>query len=431
LPTGGSGNLLDGFVVKLSTDNDSLDNSVDLDSDNDGIPDNVEAQATATYDVPSATWADADGDGLADQYDPDFVGSTPVDLPDTDGAGTADFLDSDSDNDGYTDCEEGLDPNLYNRSCPIDKNDPNLGINGLIDWAGADGYWDTDHSIANGDVEVPNPDSFGADLEDEVTGNNEAAYREFLCGKNRITLTHLQWRIISFSCDTGAGNGIEALIGGTNGLGTYGNDWVMYKQSGSDGFEVNAAHKNTNKLMMTSDEHVVPGKGYWIIVDTSGNPNAVGNEINVTINKTLSGISPVLTVDTSDVDVVITDPSFTKVHVYNLPNNEMNQGGDVKKYMVGNPFPFAFQLSDLYFKHTGESYKRMGDSFNDTYINSIVYKHDSPETGPITGYTAIDPATPGFNGSVQPMEGFFIKIEPIVGDNLVNHFAFPLMNKKP
>ena len=104
------------------------------------------------------------------------------------------------------------------------------------------------------------------------------------------------------------------------------------------------------------------------------------------------------------------------------------------KYMTGNPFPYAFNMSKLYFKHnaSGGSYRLMGDSANDSYINSIVYKHDSPKTGPSDGYVAVDPTTPGFNGSIQPMEGFFIKLEQISNDNYVNHFAYPLiMSNQP
>ena len=138
--------------------------------------------------------------------------------------------------------------------------------------------------------------------------------------------------------------------------GDYGDDWVMYKQSGTDAFEVNATHKNTNKIIMTYDEHAVPGKGYWIIVDTNGNSNAVGDEINVTIDKTLLDITPTSTVDA--LSVSISNPDFTKVNEYQLP-----KGGDVNdvKYMAGNPFPFAFHLSDLYFKHnaSGEDYNPM------------------------------------------------------------------------
>ncbi len=84
-------------------------NRLDIDSDNDGITDNVEAQSTSNYIAPSGV--DIDQDGLDDAYDADTgstdaalsTGLTPVD---TDGDGFADYVDSDSDNDQLDDIEE-------------------------------------------------------------------------------------------------------------------------------------------------------------------------------------------------------------------------------------------------------------------------------------------------------------------------------------
>ncbi len=82
------------------TDGDGIADYLDLDSDNDGITDNVEAQTTAGYIAPTGT--DTDGDGLDDAYEA-TGGLTPVD---TDNDGTADYVDTDSDNDGIADVDE-------------------------------------------------------------------------------------------------------------------------------------------------------------------------------------------------------------------------------------------------------------------------------------------------------------------------------------
>jgi VCBS repeat-containing protein len=97
------------YLEDRDTDGDGTIDRLDIDSDNDGITDNVEAQATASYVAPSGS--DADTDGLDDVYDANdsnaaesaSLGLTPVD---TDADGTADFLDADSDNDGYNDIVE-------------------------------------------------------------------------------------------------------------------------------------------------------------------------------------------------------------------------------------------------------------------------------------------------------------------------------------
>ncbi len=98
----------------VDSDGDGLANYLDLDSDNDGITGNIEAQTTAGYIAPSGI--DSNGDGLDDAYDVNTptglaagaigIGLAPVD---TDGDGTVDVLDTDSDNDGLIDnAENGL-----------------------------------------------------------------------------------------------------------------------------------------------------------------------------------------------------------------------------------------------------------------------------------------------------------------------------------
>lgn len=83
----------------VDTDGDGIPNYQDLDSDGDGIPDNVEAQTSTEYTAPSGN--DADNDGLDDAYE-----SSGLSAIDTDGDGTPDFLDTDSDNDGTGDTTE-------------------------------------------------------------------------------------------------------------------------------------------------------------------------------------------------------------------------------------------------------------------------------------------------------------------------------------
>ncbi|OOG87913.1 hypothetical protein B0E41_03070, partial [Hydrogenophaga sp. A37] len=81
-----------------------LGTSRDIDADDDGITDNVEAQTTAGYIAPSGT--DSDSNGLDDIYESApgaGEGLTPVD---TDGDTADDYLDADSDADGTADVAE-------------------------------------------------------------------------------------------------------------------------------------------------------------------------------------------------------------------------------------------------------------------------------------------------------------------------------------
>jgi len=83
----------------VDTDGDGIPNYQDLDSDGDGIPDNVEAQTSLGYTAPSGS--DSNGNGLDNAYE-----ASGLSAVDTDGDGTPDFMDTDSDNDGSPDTTE-------------------------------------------------------------------------------------------------------------------------------------------------------------------------------------------------------------------------------------------------------------------------------------------------------------------------------------
>ncbi|MEP1032234.1 T9SS type A sorting domain-containing protein [Ekhidna sp.] len=100
--------LLSGSISKfaLDTDGDGFANYIDIDSDDDGITDNVEAQSSTGFVAPAG--ADGDGDGWDNSYDSDNGGTTPPGT-DTNGDSTPDYLDTDSDGDGINDSTEGRD----------------------------------------------------------------------------------------------------------------------------------------------------------------------------------------------------------------------------------------------------------------------------------------------------------------------------------
>ncbi|MEW7281313.1 CshA/CshB family fibrillar adhesin-related protein, partial [Aquimarina sp. 2201CG1-2-11] len=98
-----------------NTDTTGNPDYLDIDADDDGIPDNVEAQTTTGYVPPLGT--DNDNDGIDDAYDGDdqaTVGigggiGTAVVPENTDGTDTADYIDTDTDNDGINDIIENGD----------------------------------------------------------------------------------------------------------------------------------------------------------------------------------------------------------------------------------------------------------------------------------------------------------------------------------
>ncbi|MBX3010736.1 MAG: CIA30 family protein [Caldilineaceae bacterium] len=79
------------------SDGDGLPNFLDLDADGDGIPDLVEAQSTQNYQLPSGK---VGATGLDERFG---NGLQPID---SDGDGVPDYLDTDSDNDKLSDTVE-------------------------------------------------------------------------------------------------------------------------------------------------------------------------------------------------------------------------------------------------------------------------------------------------------------------------------------
>ena len=118
--------------VSGNADSDLQCNFVDIDSDNDGIVDNSEAQSTAGYIAPSGS--DTDSDGIDNAYDGNNGGTSIVPV-NTDGADTPDYLDLDSDNDALADLIEGWDTdgNGTANTVPAGADSDNDGLDNAFD----------------------------------------------------------------------------------------------------------------------------------------------------------------------------------------------------------------------------------------------------------------------------------------------------------
>ncbi|QNF32182.1 T9SS type A sorting domain-containing protein [Adhaeribacter swui] len=136
-------NSITGVNDFFDQDRDGIINSLDLDSDGDGIPDAIEANngRKPFYDYNEAagrfTTGSVGNNGLTDSWETDFDSGIPrVDLPDTDKDGLPDFLDLDSDNDGLSDNLESQpesQPNGLARKLPKGTDGDKDGIDDQYD----------------------------------------------------------------------------------------------------------------------------------------------------------------------------------------------------------------------------------------------------------------------------------------------------------
>ncbi len=171
-----------GGLPKVDSDGDGIPNSIDLDSDNDGVTDVRENGGTDADNNGRADGVDTDGDGIVSSADgaPGTWGdsSDPVTV-DTDGDGVPDYRDLDSDNDGIADLKESGNPALVdaNNDGKVDIPGPDPDADGIVGSAdGAPNAWGDANAPALADTDgdgIPNMKDLDSD-NDGLTDVREA-----------------------------------------------------------------------------------------------------------------------------------------------------------------------------------------------------------------------------------------------------------------
>ncbi|QNM84559.1 right-handed parallel beta-helix repeat-containing protein [Polaribacter pectinis] len=143
-------------ITPINSDNNGKPNYQDIDSDDDGIPDNVEAQTTSGYLPPLGT--DTDGDGLDDRYDDvNNTGLNPVAT-----SNAPDYINTDSDADGIPDIQEN---GMANAISGVDTDGD--GLDDVFEGANNNDGFDVNDEINDPSTDLPN-----------TSGSGDVDYRE-------------------------------------------------------------------------------------------------------------------------------------------------------------------------------------------------------------------------------------------------------------
>jgi uncharacterized repeat protein (TIGR01451 family) len=212
-----------------STDGDGKPDYLDIDSDDDGIPDNIEGQSTTGYLLPGTS--DTDGDGLVNTYD-NFAGfgGSGIYVYDHDGDGTPDYRDTDSDGDGLGDIVEGNDFNLNGMA------DDDVSLTGLdTDGDGLDNKFDSLNSVTNIKGTSYRMGTGGTFTGDPSPGSRTAVQKTILSQIDR------DWRFVGyvlpvhFLVFTGSQNNNSVLL-----------NWTIIADKEIDRFEIERSTDSRN-----------------------------------------------------------------------------------------------------------------------------------------------------------------------------------------
>ena len=285
---------------------DGIPDYLDLDSDGDGLPDNVEAQTTLGYVAPNAddaaTYTTNKGVNSA------YLGG--IDPENTDGTDNPDYLDLNSDNEGADDTvEAGL--TLANNDADGDGLDDNTDA--TVDYSDPNGTIDDPSTLPNvqndATAEVDYRDDSAAVIDavaDNFTGVNgftggdagDATGNDTLNGVAvddndlNISITN-DGGITGVSIDA---NGIISVPAGT-AAGTYNVVYQICEKAYPGNCDTTAATITVNASVIAANDDTAPADL------SSVNGYVGGNAGDVTANDTLNGTA----VNDADINITIFD----------------------------------------------------------------------------------------------------------------------------
>ncbi len=223
-----------------NTDGRGNPDYMDIDADDDGIPDNIEGQTTNGYTFPA--YADTDGDGLDNAYDnrPLAFGGSGIFVIDTDLDNTPDYRDLDTDADGLTDIVEGNDFNL--NKMPDDNVTLTLAD---TDGDGLDNRFDSSNASIKGTSY--NMGAGGTTSGDATPGSRSPVQKSYAIQTDR------DWRYVGYVLPVQFLNFSGMLRDNTAPL-----NWSIITTDAVDHFEIERSTDNTTYTKVGTNSDPVP-----------------------------------------------------------------------------------------------------------------------------------------------------------------------------
>lgn len=366
---GGSGNdlAIDDIVISQSlcdSDSDGVADVFDLDSDNDGIPDVVET-GLGIYSEGKATltgvscWVDLNNNGMHD------LAEGHITL-DSDGDGTPNYLDLDSDNDTLFDVDESGAGNTAN---------PNF---------------------QNGDGDITG-DGVGDGLDTDATRETD---------RNSDGILEYYTDGILDTYDFYNGNTFNTSFGNSN-QGLTGTGWHYYvKDTDNDGFpdylDINSdgttfdishtlyANLDTNNDGVIDDTTDAEGDGIIDLFDTNnsvfGSPRDLSNKLNLYFDgRNDYAEEPPVISNASEVTMM----TWIKIDPFSIGNQiilgqnkfyiQLNSNKSISAYSNGNSISDGIMLATNKWIHVAATYKYdcFGGNFK-LYVNGVEVAHSHP-----------------------------------------------------
>jgi len=314
-----------GSLTISNSDGDVNLNYLDIDADNDGIPDNVEGIATNSYQFSLNT--DTDDDGLDNRYDNIAgFGGNGITPNDQDADAVPDYIDTDTDNDGLIDIIEGNDFNL-NRI-----PDDNVTLTGVdTDGDGLDDRFD----VSNGSIEGTSQymGTAGILVGDATPGSNtmvqksypafperdwryaayilEVSFLNFM-GNRETDLVNLRWvvtcdKVIDHFDIERSADGVKfTKVGETKGIGTVCRATPFSYRENISGVTVNKIYYRI-KVVTTSDSYK---RSQFIVIAKPAvseilvSPNPASHYVNITCNALGDELAEIDIIDASGKTVI-------------------------------------------------------------------------------------------------------------------------------